>query len=66
VHCGDVLVNPGDLVFADFDGIVVVPTIVEKEVMRLAAEKIQNENYSRKELMEGKTLREVYDKYKSL
>jgi 4-hydroxy-4-methyl-2-oxoglutarate aldolase len=66
VHCGDVLVNPGDLVFADFDGIVVVPPIVEKEVLRLAAEKIQNENYSRKELMEGKTLREVYDKYKSL
>jgi regulator of RNase E activity RraA len=25
VRCGEVLVNPGELVFADFDGVVVIP-----------------------------------------
>jgi 4-hydroxy-4-methyl-2-oxoglutarate aldolase len=66
VRCGDVLVNPGDVVYADFDGIVVVPKAAENEVFRLAAEKVNHESLSRKELLEGKSLREVYDKYKAL
>jgi 4-hydroxy-4-methyl-2-oxoglutarate aldolase len=66
VRCGEVIVNPGEIVYADFDGIVVVPGVVEKEVFRLAKEKVSHENLSRKELLEGKSLREVYDKYKAL
>lgn len=66
VRCGDVLVHPGDLVFADFDGVVVIPQEVEGRVFELAREKIQMEDFSRKELLEGKTLREVYDKYGAL
>jgi 4-hydroxy-4-methyl-2-oxoglutarate aldolase len=66
VRCGEVLVHTGDVVYADFDGIVVVPGAVEKEVFRLAAEKVSHESLSRKELLEGKSLREVYDKYKAL
>jgi len=63
VRCGEVLVQPGSLIFADFDGIVVVPREVEEAVLLSAQEKVQKENLSRKELQEGKTLREVYDKY---
>jgi 4-hydroxy-4-methyl-2-oxoglutarate aldolase len=66
VQCGEVLVNPGDLIYADFDGIVVVPKEIEKEVMLKAKEKVLNENHTRRELLEGKSLREVYDKYRSL
>lgn len=66
VKCGDVLVNPGDIVYADFDGIVVVPKEVELVVFEKANEKVNKENLSRKELLSGKTLREVYDKYKAL
>ena len=32
IRCGDVLVKPGNLIFADFDGIVVVPNEVEEAV----------------------------------
>ena len=63
VRCGDVLVKPGELVFADFDGIVTVPRDVERQVLVQAREKVGKENLTRKELLEGKTLREVYDKY---
>jgi regulator of RNase E activity RraA len=63
VRCGDVLVHPGELVFADFDGIVVVPAAVEDEALRLAAEKVSKESSSRRELLDGRTLREVYEKY---
>jgi 4-hydroxy-4-methyl-2-oxoglutarate aldolase len=66
VRCGEVIVNPGDIVYADFDGIVVVPQTVEDQVFNLAAEKVEHENLSRKELLEGRSLREVYDKYKAL
>lgn len=40
VRSGDVLVHPGDLIFADFDGVVVLPRAVETEVLGLAAEKV--------------------------
>jgi 4-hydroxy-4-methyl-2-oxoglutarate aldolase len=63
VRCGDVLVQPGELVFADFDGVVVVPRDVEETALELAADKAGRETASRKELLEGKTLREVYSKY---
>ena len=66
VQCGDVLVNPGDLIFADFDGIVVVPKGIEREVIQKANEKVHAENLSRNELLTGKTLQEVYNKYKAL
>lgn len=66
VRCGEVLVNPGDIVYADFDGIVVVPAAVEKDVFLKAEEKTKMENLSRAELLQGKSLREVYDKYKAL
>lgn len=66
IRCGDVLVNPGDLVFADFDGVVIVPKEVEDKVFELAKEKVGLENSSRKELLEGKTLGEVYAKYGAL
>ncbi len=63
VRCGEVLVQPGELVFADFDGIVVIPKIVEEVALQLAEEKVGKENASRQELLAGKSLREVFDKY---
>lgn len=63
IRCGEVLVYPGDIIFTNFDGVVVIPRQIEKDVFRLAEEKVKAENVSRKELLEGKTLREVYDKY---
>ena len=66
VKCGEVLVHPGELVFADFDGVVAVPKTVEEEVLRLAQEKIGKENDSRRGLLMGRTLRDVYNQYRVL
>jgi regulator of RNase E activity RraA len=63
VECGEVLVNPGDFVFADFDGVVVIPKLHVDEVLRLALNKATRENSSRAELMNGAYLRDVYRKY---
>lgn len=63
VEFGEVLVYPGDFVFADYDGAVVVPREHVLEVLRLAADKVQRENHSRAELARGAYLRDVYNKY---
>ncbi len=63
VRCGGVLVQPGELVFADFDGVVIVPKEVEDEVLTTAYDKAHNENKSRNDLIAGDTLRAVYDRY---
>ncbi len=63
VECGEVLVNPGDFVFADLDGVVVVPRANVDEVLQLALNKVTRENSSRAELMKGAYLRDVYRRY---
>jgi 4-hydroxy-4-methyl-2-oxoglutarate aldolase len=63
VECGEVLVQPGDFVFADYDGVVVVPNAMVSEVLELASETVRRENSSRAELMKGAYLRDVFEKY---
>ena len=63
VRCGDVLVHPGELVFADFDGVVVVPRDLEDQVLEMADDKMGKENLTRRELLAGRSLREVFDQY---
>jgi 4-hydroxy-4-methyl-2-oxoglutarate aldolase len=66
VQCGGVLVRPGELTIADFDGVVVVPLGLEDEVLRRAAEKVIKESESRRELLRGRSLRDVYNEYRVL
>ena len=63
VLCGGVRVAPGDLVFGDADGLVVIPQAVEAEVLRIAFDKIRGEHHSMRELKAGSYLRDVYAKH---
>jgi regulator of RNase E activity RraA len=63
VVCDGVTVSPGDLVFGDADGVVVIPQAIEAEVLRLAFDKINGEHHSMGELRQGSYLRDVYAKY---
>jgi len=56
-------VRSGELVFGDFDGVVVVPRAVEDEVLLRALDKVSKENDSRRDLIAGDTLRAVFDRY---
>jgi len=62
-ECGGVIVTPGDLVFGDYDGVVVVPANALEDVLRIAYDKANRENWSRRELGQGAYLRDVYKKY---
>ncbi len=63
VECGRVTVVPGDLIVADYDGVVAIPAHAVEEVIRLATDKVSRENTTREELMKGAYLRDVYEKY---
>jgi 4-hydroxy-4-methyl-2-oxoglutarate aldolase len=63
VMCGDVMVNEGDIVFADIDGVVVIPQAIEKEAIEAAFEKASAEDTVRDELLKGALLGDVYKKY---
>lgn len=63
VNCGGVIVSPGDVVFGDYDGVVVIPAGALEEVVARALAKIEGENITREELRKGATLRQVFDKY---
>lgn len=63
IVCGDVRVSPGDIVYTDFDGVVVIPASLAEQVLDSALEKVTKESLTRKELLEGRLLKEVYAKY---
>jgi 4-hydroxy-4-methyl-2-oxoglutarate aldolase len=60
VECGGVLVSPGDLVFGDADGVVVIPRDVEERILRAAFDKVILEERARRELRSGRKLSEVF------
>ncbi len=63
VMCGGVIVHPGDIVFGDYDGVVVIPQAIEQEAIERAKAKAASENQARADLERGDLLRVVYDRY---
>ena len=63
VACAGVEVAPGDHVFGDADGVVVVPAAAAEEVFGKALEKVAAESRTRDELRAGRSLREVFDHF---
>jgi 4-hydroxy-4-methyl-2-oxoglutarate aldolase len=63
VECGGVTVKPDDLVLADYDGIVVVPSAVAAEAISRAEEKVSGENLVREKLAEGMPVWEAFRTY---
>lgn len=63
VTCAGVTIHPGDLVFGDCDGVVVIPNDIAPKVIEAALAKITGEDSTRDELSKGATLAQVYAKY---
>lgn len=58
-----VRVNPGDIVFGDLDGVVVIPRAIEQEVIGLAYEKATGEKMVSEAIRAGMGARESFDKH---
>jgi 4-hydroxy-4-methyl-2-oxoglutarate aldolase len=66
IRVGDCVVRPGDWVFGDIDGVVVVPAEVADTAFARALEKVTGENRVRDELARGRSIREVFAEYRIL
>jgi 4-hydroxy-4-methyl-2-oxoglutarate aldolase len=63
IRIGQCIVHPGDWVFADIDGVVVVPQALSEQAFAKALEKVSGENKVREELARGRSVREVFAEY---
>lgn len=63
LQLGQATVHPGDIVFGDVDGVLIVPKEVEREVFRLALEKVRGENKVRQALQKGMSTVEAFEKF---
>ena len=63
VEIDGVRFSPGDLVFADLDGVVVVPREAEHEVIQRAWQKVHSENQVRDAIRGGLKATEAFARY---
>ena len=56
-------VCPGDLVFGDADGVVIVPRAIEEQVVAAALAKVAGENATRDALARGEKLADVFKRH---
>ncbi len=63
IEIDGVWVAPGDLVFGDLDGVVIVPRRHEEEVIEKALEKASRENEVRKDIEGGMSATDAFKKY---
>jgi regulator of RNase E activity RraA len=58
-----VAIQPGDVLFGDREGVVVVPRVAEQEAFQRALEKVSAENTVRKAIEQGMSATDAYAKY---
>jgi regulator of RNase E activity RraA len=63
IEIDGVWVKPGDLIFGDLDGVLVIPKAVEEEVIVRALKKARSEKLVRKEIDNGMSSTEAFLKY---
>ncbi|ESQ83059.1 hypothetical protein AEAC466_14445 [Asticcacaulis sp. AC466] len=63
IEVGPVTVHPGDLIFGDMDGVVVIPAAREAEVVEKALEKARGEKRVRRDIEGGLSSTAAFAKY---
>ena len=63
ISIGGVHINPGDLVYGDLDGIVIIPKEVEPDVIPRILERVEEESAVRQELKDGQELSDVWKRH---
>lgn len=60
IESGGVAVRKGDLVFADYDGVAIIPTEIAEETIVQAEKRLVDEAIARKKVEQGTSLSDVF------
>jgi len=63
IEIGGVKINPGDIIYGDRDGVIIVPCELERDVFHAAIEKARGEKQVKKALEEGMTTVEAFRRF---
>lgn len=63
IEMDGVMVNDGDMVIGDIDGVCIVPRKIEEEVFTRALEKARGERVVLKKIQEGMRARDAFDRF---
>ena len=63
IEINSIRINPGDLIYGDRDGVVIVPKIAVEEVFSKALEKARGEKLVKKALEEGMSTVDAFEKF---
>lgn len=63
IEFNGIRVNPGDIVFGDRDGVLIIPKEIEKEAFEGAIEKARGEKLVKKALEEGMSTVDAFNKF---
>jgi regulator of RNase E activity RraA len=63
IEVGNVWIEPGDIVFGDLDGVLIIPRKIEVEIITLALEKARGEKVVRQAIENGMSSTEAFKKY---
>ena len=61
IEIGGVRINPGDIIFGDLDGVIVVPRDIEVEILMQALEKGRAEKKVRNAILQGMSTVEAFE-----
>jgi len=63
VEVGGIHIDPGDIIFGDIDGVVVIPRAIEKQALEITFEKVHGERETRAAVEHGLSAQEAVALY---
>lgn len=63
INIGDVLINPGDLVFGDREGVLIIPNQVEQQAVQQALQKASTENKVESAIRDGMSASDAFNTF---
>jgi len=63
IEIAGVRIRPGDVLFGDVDGVLVIPREIETEIISEALDRARKEKRAKQELAEGRLATDVFRKY---
>ena len=63
IEIGGVRIQPGDIIYDDIDGVVVIPRTIEQSVIELSLEKVRTENQVKVALLKGMSTVDAFATY---